>query len=116
MSAISKILCRGAFAPVVLALIGQQTLAATYPVEITRKLHGLKIFERVTTIEVGNSSVLSLTNASTEKASCRVTFDPRIEQRKTASRKIEPGETVTVHYAAGRQINRLNITINCKPI
>lgn len=116
MTAIPNTIGRAALTLMVLALISQQALAATYPVEIKRKLHGLKIFEQVTTLEVANSSVLSLTNASAETANCRITFDARIEQRKTANRKIASGETATVHYSAGRKINRLSITIDCKPI
>ena len=101
---------------IVLVFISQLARAAVYPVDVERNLNGLKIIDQVTRLEVGNASVLSLTNASTETADCRIIFDPRIQQRKTARRKIGPGETSTVHYAAGRAINRLMIVINCKPL
>lgn len=101
---------------IALVLLNQPAWAAVYPVDMERKLNGLKIFDRISRLEVGNAAVLSLTNAGTAAAVCRVTFDSRIDQPRTSSRKIGPGETTTMHYSASRQINRLKIIINCKPL
>ena len=99
-----------------LSLTCQQTLAAVFPIDIERDLNGLKIIDRANTIEAGPSVVLTLSNLDTREASCRVSFDPRIEQRKTKKRNIAPGQTSSIHYAPGRQVNRLSIRIVCKPM
>ena len=101
---------------IVLALLCQNLSAAVFPIETKRQLNGLKIIDQVSTIEVGSTVIMTLNNLDQRNASCRVTFDPSVEQRKTSKRMVEAGTAATINYSPGRQLNRLKIHIVCKPV
>ncbi len=100
---------------IVLAFACQNLSAATFPIDIKRQLNGLKIIDRASTIEVGSTVILVLNNLDQRQASCRVSFDPSIEQRKKFKRVVDAGTAASIHYSPGRQVNRLTINIVCKP-
>ncbi len=100
---------------IVLALTCQSLSAGTFPIDIKRQLNGLKVIDRASTINVGDTVILVLSNLDQRTAGCRVSFDPGIEQRKKSKRIVEAGTSASIHYSPGRPVNRLTIDIVCKP-
>ncbi len=100
---------------VALGLGAHIACAATFPINIQKDLHGLKIFADTTVIDVGPTITLKLSNFDQQQASCRITFDTSVEQRKTFNRDIEAGAVTIVRYSSSRPVNRLSIKLNCKP-
>lgn len=112
----SQVTRLGALLITVQAFASQNLSAAVFPIDIKRQLNGLKIIDRASHIDVGSTVVLVLSNLDQRKASCRVSFDPSIEQRKRFKRVVDPGTAASINYSPGRQVNRLKINIVCKPV
>ena len=92
-----------------------QASAVVFPIDLERDIKGIKVIVTYRTVEVGSTVVLTLGNLDQQKARCVVAFDPKVEQRKTRKRQIEPGKTASIHYSPGRKVNRLSIHVTCRP-
>ena len=89
--------------------------AVVFPIDLKREMKGIKVIATYRTVEIGSTVVLTLSNLDQRKAACKATFDPKVEQRKTRKRQIEPGKSTSIHYSPGRKVNRLSIHVICKP-
>ena len=98
-----------------LSLACIQVSAAVFPIDLKREMKGIKVVATYRTVEIGSTVVLTLSNLDQRKAACKAAFDPKVEQRKTKSRQIEPGKSTSIHYSPGRKVDRLSIHVICKP-
>jgi hypothetical protein len=105
---------KAAFA-ITLCMTSIHVSALTFPIDLKREMKDIKVIAAFRTIEVGSTVVLTLSNLDQREASCKATFDPKVEQRKTKKRQIEPGDSTSIHYSPGRKVNRLSIHVTCKP-
>ncbi len=99
-----------------LAPLNSAFASAVYSVQLKKKLNGAKIFAATNKVNApGSLTILKLSNFDSREVECKATFDPRIEQKKSYKRRIEPNTNVSIRYTTARTPNRLNINLVCRP-
>ena len=98
---------------IVAGLLGPVALAQTYDVKVNAELNGLDV--KIEPVPMTGMLVVKLTNQTTQKVSCKLTYDasPQTLYRKTTY--IDPGKTEQSEFRAKRKWFEVEVTVECRP-
>ncbi|AYC33753.1 3-phosphoglycerate kinase [Pseudomonas cavernae] len=99
---------------VVFALLPVGALAATYPIEVEKKLNGAEVSASSQAIDV-NMAGIELYNYGKAAAECKVVFRNGPESPRTRKAALAPGQSALLTSSFKSQVIKLRIKVTCNP-